>query len=273
MTDDSGSFEYVFGSAARREVLSVLEAGPERRPAVVETADASQSSVYAALNELCDRGLVTEAGGGWRLTGAGQTIVGQLSRCRSVDAVLQADPDYWENHDAGALPDRFRAELDALEGYEVLRSPDTDPFRATRRIEEAIEAGSVIDIATPIYHDRYADAFLETAAERKRLLMAPETVRSIVTDIGDDGGGPSTEPDEGALPGAEMRITDSPVALTVTDSSLLLSLPELDGSYDRHTELLVSSEAAVDWGGRLFERLWAQATPVEAFVERSDVGE
>jgi len=273
MTGDSGSFEYVFGSAARREVLSVLEAGPERRPAVVETADASQSSVYAALNELRDRGLVTEADAEWRLTGAGQTVVRQLSRCRSVDAVLRADPDYWRGHDAGALPDRFRAELDALEGYEVLRSPDTDPFRATRRIEETIEAGSVIDIATPIYHDRYADAFLETHAERKRLLMTPETVRSIVTEIDGDEGGPPAGSEAGALPGAEMRITDSPVALTVTDSSLLLSLPELDGSYDRHTELLVSSDAAVDWGRRLFETLWTAATPVEAFVDRADVGE
>lgn len=264
MPTDIGTFEYVLGSAARREVLSVLAADERRRPTVVETADASQSSVYAALNELRDRGLVAETDEGWRLTGAGQAVEGLLARCGALDDVIGTDPEYWRTHDVGALPEPFRTELDALSGYEVLRSPETDPFRATRRIEETIEAGSVVDIVTPIYHDRYADAFLETEADRKRLLMTPETIRSVVTEI-DDGEGDA--PERRSLPGAEMRITDADVALTVTDTSVLLSLPELDGSYDRDAELLVTGEAAVEWGRRLFETLWSEATPVEAFVE------
>ena len=54
--------------------------------------------------------------------------------------------------------------------------------------------------------------------------------------------------------------------MAVSDDALLLSLPKLDGSYDPHTEVVAETDAAVDWGKRLFEWVWERAADTERYL-------
>lgn len=136
----------------------------------------------------------------------------------------------------------------------MIRSPDTDPYRAARRVARAIRAASDVAIVAPVYSDRHATALLESEAERRRLVMTPPMVDRLLADQ-------PTGPDAD-LDALSIRVQPAAVSVTVTDSRLLLSLPEADGSFDATAELLAESDAAIAWGRDLFEHYWERGTPI-----------
>ena len=252
------SLTFVAGSTARREVLSVLAADPATRSEVLDSATSSTSSVYDALNKLEEQGLVYQRDDdSWATTSAGQVLSDAILRCERTEAVIDDDAAYWEGHDASGIPERFRGEFHALEGYEVVRSPETDPYRASRLVADEIAAAGDVSVVAPVYHDRYADAMNRSPESDRRLVVTPDVVQQLVEDTPD---GP-----EGA-DHVESRVYGAGFAMAVSDDTLLLSLPKLDGSYDPHTEVVAETDAAVDWGKRLFAWIWERATDAERYL-------
>lgn len=252
MTDTIG---FVLGSRARQEVLARLAVGDGTGREVVTTCDASESAVYDALSRLAERGYVAEGDdGAWSLTGTGRIVADAIERCERLDDVLDGDAEYWATHDPTGLPERFRRSIDRLECCEVIRSPDTDPYRAARRVARAIRAASDVAIVAPVYSERHATALLESDAERRRLVMTPRMVDRLVADQ-------PTGPDAD-LDALSIRVQSAAVSVTVTDRRLLLSLPESDGSFDATAELLAESDAAIAWGRDLFEHYWERGIPI-----------
>lgn len=263
MVPGTNTFEYVYGSKARREALLALAASSRSRRAVVESCAASESSVYDALNKLAERGLVHQRGDAeWTPTGAGRVVADAIQQCGAIDEVLGADDEYWQHHDVSVVPERFRRSIGSLRGYEIVRSPNTDPYRANRTVAEAITAADSVAIMTPIYHDRFASALASSDATEKRLLMTPAMIEGIAES--------DPDPPRDGIEDVATRIGEFDLALTVTDDSILLSLPSMDGTYDPETELVARGETAVDWGRRLFDWYWREATDVGALRKEAD---
>ena len=60
----------------RHDLLSALSNAPAERPELVETVDSSQATVYRAMKELTEAGIVTHGDDGYRLTTWGETVLG-----------------------------------------------------------------------------------------------------------------------------------------------------------------------------------------------------
>lgn len=251
---------FVLGSGARRDVLDRLSEGPATGRQLVEAAEASESAVYDAVNRLEERGLLAETDENeWALTGSGRLVADAIRYCGRVESIIATDERYWRSHDVGALPERFRRDVDRLDDPSIVRSPEADPYRAARRVEDAIEgAEEFLWIVAPIYDDRRAEALLTSEAPDRRLIMTPAMVERLLRD---EPEGP--DEDVGDL---EIRVCEAGTAMVVTESELLLSLPECDGGYDATTEVVAESENAIAWGRRLFEHYWTDAPGVEEYV-------
>ena len=255
----TGAVAFVLGSEARREVLARLADCDDSGRGVVTACEASESAVYDALGRLADRGYVEETTeGAWRLTGAGRLVADTVERCERLDCIIGGDTEYWAAHDPTGLPAEFRRTIDRLECCEVVRSPDTDPYRAARSVERAIDSANTVAIVAPIYSDRHAEALLETDAERRRLIMTPGMVARLLED---EPAGPDTE-----LGDLSIRVQPAAISMTVTDGSLLFSLPTPDGSFDATSEVVAEGDAAIEWGRRLFEHYWERGTPVGQWI-------
>ncbi|WP_435346945.1 helix-turn-helix transcriptional regulator [Haloarchaeobius sp. HRN-SO-5] len=252
--------EFVYGSAARRQVLGALADSSRSRQAVVASASASESAVYDAMKRLEDRGLVYEGDDGmWAVTGTGRAVADLLDRVGTVESVVEDSAAYLDSHDLGVVPAAQRCELHRLEGCEVVDSPETDPFRAARRVRRAIDSADRVSVVAPVYDDRLAEALVDGDATDRRLVLTPELLDEP-PDV--DDGDAGTDEDV-LLDRVDVRVAASSLAMTVTGGGVYLSLPLLDGSYDPSTELVAESPAAAAWGESVFETFWRKGTPVD----------
>ncbi|WP_267640839.1 helix-turn-helix transcriptional regulator [Haloarchaeobius amylolyticus] len=248
----------VYTSSVRQAVLRTLRDDPQTRRHILDEVDASKSAVYNALNELRDRRLVAERDDRvWETTGLGDLVADQVDDRERTARVLDDHGDYFASHDAAALPRWFRQSLGALAGCEHLTAPSSDPYRVVRRTATVIEEAESLDVLTPIYHDRYADA-IRSVTDRTQIRLGLDA--SILSEV------ESQEADDWDHENPTVRIHDHDFALTVTHDAVMLSLPREDGSYDAQTKLVARSDAALAWGRRLFESCWGAATPIGEFA-------
>lgn len=255
----SDAVAFVLGSETRRVLLSRLAEGPASSREIVAAVPASESAVYDGLSRLAEHELATETESGtWTLTGTGRLVAETVAHCDRVEAVLDAAADYWAEHDVGSLPQRFRASIDRLEDCTVEESPPEDPYRVARLTEEAIREADDVAVVTPIYSDRYASAYIESEASKRRLVITPEMTERLLRD---QPPGPTGDADE-----LNIRVHPSAMGMTVTDSKVLFALPDCEGNYDADTTVTAESPDAIAWGRQLFEHYWTQATPAEEYV-------
>lgn len=253
---------YVASSSVRSAVLRAAVERPRPTQAVVDAVTASESAVYQAVNDLSEAGYLERGQDGWAPTGTGVLVSDFLDCRRGTEAVLTADSDYWQTHDASVLPASARRTVGALSGCETVRADDADPHRVVREVARRIRAADAIDVVAPVYQQQYADA-IRSPDVSARLVVDVDVVDAVASD-------PESEAD--ALTETEVRVGEADFALGVTDESVLLSLPRVDGAYDSRAEVVATGDRAVRWGRRLFERTWTEARTPAAVVEESPTG-
>lgn len=242
--------KWVSDSAVRSELLHTVSRDSCPTSEVLETVDASESAVYAAVNDLERRGLLVEHDAGWVATGRGQLVADLLGQRDAVEDLLAHDVEYWQEHDLSVLPRQFRLRLGALTEYEVIRVTQTDPRRVIREVSNYIREADDVQILAPIYTDEYATAMPDT--EATKLLLSTDVVEGALAETVKN---PQAEEPEHA----QIRIGEAPVGFTLTPDALLLSFPTLEGQYGTQDQLLMESEAALQWGQELFDYYWEQA--------------
>jgi len=249
-------FRDVLGSSVKTDVLVSVAAVPSETDQLIESIDASESAIYNALGDLERRGLVRTVDGQREVTGSGQLVADLLEQQGNLCRLL-AD-DYWETHDVGALPRRFRLRLTELADAEVFRAPDTDPHAAVREVVDRVEATeSRLDIVTPIYQAEYEVVMPDR--EGARLVIDRTVVEESFERVG------SIE-EARIFEETDVRLLDVDVGVGLTDDCLMLSLPTIDGQYDSRTEVFATDERALAWGSDLYEYYWDRATPADEFV-------
>lgn len=90
---DGAAVETLSGLLQRAHVLAAYRDGPAGRAEIAELADCSRSTVYRAEQYLDERGLVEDTPNGYRITGAGETVVAQFETCHAVvEGAMQLGP-------------------------------------------------------------------------------------------------------------------------------------------------------------------------------------
>jgi len=250
-------FRDVLGSSVKTDVLLTVAAMPSETDQLIESIDASESAIYNALGDLDRRGLVRTVDGRREVTGSGQLVADLLEQQENLCRLL--DDDYWETHDVGALPRRFRLRLTELAGAEPFRAPDTDPHAAVRKVVDRVEeTESRLDIVTPIYQAEYELAMPDW--EDARLVIDTTVLEESLERAG-------SLAEARIFDETEVRVMDVDVGIGLTDDYVMLSLPTIDGQYDSRTEVFATGERALAWGQDLYDYYWERATPSDHFLD------
>lgn len=251
---------FVLTSAARRAVVDQLTEGSADSATLVAETTTSQSATYDAINRLQDQGLIVSTDDDcWSLTALGWMVGDLLDRATRLNNIAVMDCTFWETHDLSGLPERFRRQLDQIDGCSIIESPDPDPYRAARRLKQAIEdATEYALILAPVYDYRRTEAMLESEVPDRRVVMTPALARRLLEDDPDQPEGPA---------GFPIRVAPVGASMVATESEVLFSLPvHGEDCYDDSTVVHAEGDEAVDWGRRLFEHHWEGAPAVESYV-------
>lgn len=253
MSGDRPIVQWVSDSGVRSTLLGSLSESGVETATLIDTVDASESAVYASLNDLERRDLIEQNEEEWVVTGRGQLVTDLLAQRSSIEEFLNGDPGYWQSHDVSVIPERFRLRLGELGSYEVIRRTRTDPRRVIREVAKRIEASEYAWILAPIYTDEYATALPDTP--RSRLVLGRQVVEGALGETVRD-------PDADRPEHTEIRIGEAPIGLTVLPDAVLLSFPTLEGEYGTRSEILAESKSARQWAEAVFEFYWERATAV-----------
>lgn len=246
-------------STVRQQVLRTLARTPSTAETLVTDLSVSRSGVYKALDELEDQALVTDDRDVWTVTSLGRLVVDEIERHDALDE-LASDREYWLSHDVSVLPRRLRTGLVALRDLEVLRNRPNDPRYLERWGVELLRDADHLTAGSTILHDEYANAMDQQVKFGSQTRLV--TDRSLV----DDNPQRYQRLSQRRPDGVDERVCDLPCSFTLTDDVFTLSLPLMDGRYDRETELVAESPEALAFGERFVNYYWERATPLNRYI-------
>ncbi|MDT3435366.1 transcriptional regulator FilR1 domain-containing protein [Haloarcula sp. 1CSR25-25] len=248
--------QYVRTSSVRTDIIGSLCPGTKPTDELLSAVDASESAIYDALSNLEGRGLLTSTDDGWGLTGTGRLVADTIHRQRSLEDLFAIDTQYWERHDTSVLPQPLRCRLRELDEYTVVRGTQTDINRPVREVVTRVESVPNCDVVSPVYHPEYEAAMPDNAESRLIVSCA------VIDELLDSG---SVSVDTAQYEETAVRVTPIPYALAVADDWMILTLPELDGSWPS-AKIVSETDGAISWARDLFTRLWADATPLKTYL-------
>lgn len=248
-----------------RDVFAIADTLRKRAPVLERLADAScdqrdlrddlevsRSTVYKALTELEDAGLVVDRGGEYALTGFGRLAwqrhdgyMARLSRLDDARRLLEA------------MPNDQRLPLSAFEHARIIVPGRHAPERPLDRMEEFAERADRIRVVSPAGMPRYfADIHEDVIAgeQRATLVVENEALSRLRSgydrfEEATDTSGLDVRTVEDELPFAVIIFDDDRLGLFAYEGGMLVGVAFTD------------DDAALSWGETVFERI----------LERSDV--
>jgi len=249
--------QYVRTSSVRTDIITALCPGDKPTDELLAEVDASESAIYDALSNLEGRGLVCSMDDGWRLSGTGRLVADTIHRQQRLDELIAVDTQYWEHHDTSVLPESFRCRLPEIGEYTVVRGTKTDINRPVREVVSRVESVSHCDVVSPVYHPEYEAAMPDNPDSRLVLSQA------VIDEMRDSE---SVAVDVDQYTETPVRVTPVPYALAVSDDWMILTLPEMDGTWPS-AKIVSETDDAISWASDLFSWLWTDATPLETYLD------
>lgn len=266
MSTGADPLRFVLSSSVRSEVLRSVAGGSRTTDDLLQAVDASSSAVYDALGRLEEAGLLLADGEDWSLTGSGRLIADFVGKRARLESLLGDAGRYLSTHDTDAIPDRFRLRMSELADGRVITASETEPQGVVREVGDRLDRADSALVVTPIYDELFVEVMPES--DNSRIVVDPEVVTSAAVELTD---GESIEASLEDAVDYDVRVQECDFSLAVTDGSLMLSLPAIDGSYDTQSEFVAEHARARQWGRDLFEALWAEATPLSTHIAEADL--
>jgi predicted transcriptional regulator len=238
----------------RTPLLTVLADGPTDQRRLREELGVSRSTVYKALKELEDAGLVERRDGGYGLTGFGRSAwqrhdayLARLERLGDAERLLDALPA-----DRQYPPSLF-------EHGHVVTTGRNAPERPLERMETRATNTTQLRCLSPVGMPRYLEATHERVEETDQTvtLVTEPAALSRLADSYDrfdealEKPGLNIRTTGEQLPFAVMLFDDDEIGLFAYDDGSLLGAA------------FSSDDDALLWGETVFERVLGRSEPVE----------
>lgn len=239
--------QFVTASSIREDIVRLLSNQQQPTPKLIDKLDACRSGVYKELSNLQQKGALTETEDGWKLTACGHLVTDVIEKRQATEEFLGRDRAYWQHHDIGLLPERFRWRLHEIGEYDIVRGQLPAVNEHITQLLTRIETADSCDVLTPIFVQGLGDAIPDCPDSR---VLVTNQVYDRLLKAGNTGMSPFSR--------AKVRVTSADIGLTCTGSSLCLVFPSRsEGEWT--ATLVAETETARQWGTDLFESLWDEA--------------
>jgi predicted transcriptional regulator len=259
----SGSGRSLDDVIATREpfLRSILDT-PKRKVELVDAVDTSRSTVDRAVRDLVEAGLIARRGDRYRATLAGRTALRAADRYHRRLNEVEDGIDVFRTVPAEVdIADRF------LDGASVSQTSPEVPDGVMQRVFDSLEPAEKTRVVTPVVLSGHIEQFREaaTAGETTTEMVLD---RAVVDQLLDADTSEARTAFLTALDDERLELSRADVPLSYS----LWVTPEETGIVlysDTGVRGIVvnDTEAALEWATAQYERLAADAEPIEASEE------
>jgi len=223
------------------------------------------TTILHALKDMSDSDLVTKNRDGYKLTNLGKIKTSVLNNVMSVFENLEANSDFWLNHDISSIPPEILDRLSMLFESEMISSDPSTPLKCHESLTSMLSRSKKICAILPVLiFPKESEIFINA-------LRKGSTVDLLITDevagflLGEDGMLAPEFKKSLKFENFRLRLTteDIKLALVVTESFVYLGLWRHDGVYDVGCGTIYSGKCPVDWGEQLFNYYSERSSDVD----------
>lgn len=254
--DPSEHIAFLTSSQNRITILQQLADSPGRQSELVRRCDISKATVHRAIDDMENRGWVTEKDGEYQLTALGTALITHYDEFEESFASVLRKRAFFEHFDTDVeIP------TDVVTDFELTTPVSGDPhatmevFRNEARSGDIDWFAGILPIMSPGYIEIAENMF--DAGAQMELIVAQGAVDAMQSNYGDDL--------ERALGADNFSLYIYPGQLQMAlatfdhDRAMIASVDEND---QLHAGLDGGSDTVLDWTTKMFESIRAQSQPL-----------
>jgi predicted transcriptional regulator len=237
-------------SEKRKDILFQLEESPKTLTEIKDYFQVKSPEILPRLKEMEEANMIVKQDGMYRLTSLGKVSAIYYKPFLDTLTSIEANEDFWKNHDLDAIPDMLLNRIQELKDCRVIRDEHEHIFDSHKTFQDNVLASTRFMGFSSIFLPSYPKMFLELASNEipVSIIVTPNVFFKIKNEY-------SVEIEEFIkLKNTSFHVYDNAkIAFVVTDRFVSVSLFFRNGAYDPRSDLVGFDSSAIKWGEDLFK--------------------
>lgn len=237
-------------SEKRRDILFMLEDSPKSLSEIKDYFNVKSPEILPRLKEMEGANMILKQEGLYHLSSLGKVSILHFKPFLDTLASIEANQDFWMNHDHDAIPDKLLGRIQELKDCKVVTNEHEHIYDSHKSFIENVTSSTQFKGFTSIFLPNFPKMFLGLARNNVpvSIIVTPNVFVKVKNEYN-----------------AEIRefikyehtsfyVSDyAKVTFGVTDRFLSLSLFYKNGTFDPGSDLVGFDPSSIKWGEDLFK--------------------
>lgn len=244
--------KFLTNSEIRLKILRCLFFSPYSVKDIKDKTNLSYSSISGNINKLEQKGYIKNNNDKYFLTNIAKIKLANILYLNKSLNFIEDNSDFFNEHTVDNFEFDVLNDLSPLDGVELIESPPTDVYKATRIFKDFFIGSHSLKAIFPYLHPQNPIIFqdwLERDVGVK--LIIPNDVSNALINI------ISHFKTDNQLKNRYLKIKSVDravhVALVISDKGIALSFYKKDGTFDQNHIMVSIEDKAIEWANEVFE--------------------
>ena len=229
--------------------MFLLEESPKTLSEIKDNLNLKSPEILPRLKEMEDANMILKEEGLYRLSSLGKVSAIYYKPFLDTLASIEANEDFWINHDHDAIPETLLSRIQELKDCKVVKDEYEHIYDSHKSFIENVMSSTQFRGLASIFLSNFPEMFLEMARKNIpiSIIVTPNVFYKVKNEY-------SAEVEEFIkYEHTNFYVTnDSNISFGVTDHFVSLSLCFENGTYDPGTDLVGFDQESIKWGEDLF---------------------
>ena len=237
-------------SERRKDILFLLEEGPKTLSEIRDYFNVKSPEILPRLKEMEDANMILKLEGLYQLSSLGKVSVIHYKPFLDTLAAIEANEDFWRNHDHDAIPDTLLNRIQELKDCRIVTNEHEHIYASHKSFIENVMSSTQFMGFASIFLPNFPKMFLGMA--RKNIPVSIIVTPNVFFKVKNEH---STEIEEFIkYEHTSFYVSDNAkISFGITDRFFSLSLFFENGTFDPRNDLVGFDLSSIKWGEDLFK--------------------
>jgi predicted transcriptional regulator len=248
-------------SEKRKDILFLLEESPKTLSEIKDYFNVKSPEILPRLKEMEDANMILKHEGLYQLSSLGKVSVIYYKPFLDTLTAIEANEDFWRNHDHDAIPDTLLSRIQELKDCRIVTSEQEHIYDSHKSFIENVTSSTKFMGFASIFLPNFPKMFLKMARENIpiSIIVTPNVFFKVKNEHNVEIG------EFIKYKHTSFYVSDSAkVSFGVTDRFLSLSLFYKNGTFDPRSDLVGFDSSSIKWGEDLFKHYKEKSIEVKS---------